>query len=343
MMKQESGLPLVSIIVPVYNVEPYIRKCLESLVHINYHNIEIILVDDCGNDDSVKICEEFCEKYKEIILWRHKENQGVSQARITGLECSKGKYIMFVDADDTVCPEIINILVEKAMEEDADIVSGGVFYRDDNKMYPEKRSISGSYDKKGIQQLFNDRLLYDINIKSSGMPLYLCGKLFKRCLLFDSLQEAKGFRYGEDIVVIFDLLINKVNRLVCLEDCFYEYYHHSEQVTSSGLLKLWPDYEKLWKHIDNIGFNGMSRQLSLRMWSFLKPSVYDAPKDWGNVKKYISIFKNVRASQIVSKYIFKNSQLPKSTKRHPHYFFLKYRLYLLDYLFYRIMWAKYHK
>ena len=101
----------VSIIIPVYNVEYFLNKCLESVINQTYKNTEIIIVDDCSTDNSGKVCDEFKEKYKEILLIHNEKNKGVSYSRNKGIELSSGEYLLFVDGDDY----IDTTLVEKAV------------------------------------------------------------------------------------------------------------------------------------------------------------------------------------------------------------------------------------
>ena len=93
--------PLISIIVPVYNVEPYIRKCLDSILSQTYYNWEAILVDDGSTDQSGAICDEYAKKDARFVVV-HKQNEGVAKARITAFEHSRGQLITFIDADDYV-------------------------------------------------------------------------------------------------------------------------------------------------------------------------------------------------------------------------------------------------
>ena len=99
----------VSIIVPVYNVEKYIEKCLNSLISQSYRNIEIILIDDGSKDNSGKICDKYKKKDPRIKVI-HKENAGVSEARNSGIQKATGKYLCFVDADDFVMNDYIKYL-----------------------------------------------------------------------------------------------------------------------------------------------------------------------------------------------------------------------------------------
>ena len=109
--------PLVSIIVPIYNVEQYLPACLDSLVNQTLQDIEIILVDDGSTDKSGQICEEYAQKGKRITVL-HKKNGGLSDARNYGIKKSKGKYISFIDSDDYLSEKFISILYENIIKYD---------------------------------------------------------------------------------------------------------------------------------------------------------------------------------------------------------------------------------
>ena len=115
--------PLVSIIVPVYNVEPYLEKCIQSLIGQTYENIEIILVDDGSKDKSGVICDSFEKTYKNIIV-KHQENRGCSFTRNVGYKLARGECFMFMDSDDTLSPKIVEELVDAYVRNDADVVLG---------------------------------------------------------------------------------------------------------------------------------------------------------------------------------------------------------------------------
>lgn len=112
---------LISVMVPVYNVAPYITNCLESLIHQTYTNLEIILVDDGSTDNSLEICQEYAKKDKRIKVI-HKENGGLSTARNAGLDVATGDYYSFVDSDDYISTRFYEIMLNVALEHSADIV-----------------------------------------------------------------------------------------------------------------------------------------------------------------------------------------------------------------------------
>ena len=120
-MKSTTALPLVSVLLPAYNVEKYIARCIESLLQQTYRNIEIIIVDDCSPDNAGKIAEEYAQKDRRIKVFHHEENKGLSAARNTGLDNCVGDYITFVDSDDWVKKDYIEYLYKIIDTTKADI------------------------------------------------------------------------------------------------------------------------------------------------------------------------------------------------------------------------------
>ena len=125
--------PLISVIVPVYNVEEYLPKCLESIINQTYKNLEIILVDDGSTDNSGIICEDYAEKDKRIKVV-HQTNLGISAARNAGLDLCSGDYITFVDSDDYIECDEIEVLVDQ-------IVPNGIVCNGSTIIYQNKKII----------------------------------------------------------------------------------------------------------------------------------------------------------------------------------------------------------
>lgn len=118
--------PKVSIIVPVYNVSQYITKCLDSIYEQTYQNIELILVDDCGSDDSMIIVHGYLTSHVSIEahIISHQKNRGLSAARNSGIEKASGEYIYFLDSDDYITPDCIEALVKPLYHKKYDVVVG---------------------------------------------------------------------------------------------------------------------------------------------------------------------------------------------------------------------------
>lgn len=333
--------PLVSIVVPVYNAQELCRNCFDSLVAINYPNKEIILVDDHSIDCSGVICDEYAEQYSIIKVIHQPDNLGVTQARITGVKHTQGEYVMFVDSDDYVHTNILSIMLETMLVDKADLVCCQANNVHGQSIKIEKRSIFGIFDHNDINTLLSTNLLYDDTLQKSGMPLYLWGKLYKKDYLIESLRIGLGISFEEDLVSVIYMLTNKVNKLVILDIPLYYYVHHTSQITSCKLWRLWPSYIKVWENIDKMGSIGWEEQLSKRIWMTLKPSIYNKFSDWGKIfigNKFIKTFRTLRNSDIVKKYVWNNHYLPNNIRRHPHFILLKYRLYWLDYWLYSLIW-----
>ena len=125
---------LVSIIIPVYNVEAYLTECLDSVVNQTFRDMEIILVDDGSTDNSPEIMQAFAEKDSRIKIITQ-PNRGVSAARNTGLRAASGEYILFVDSDDTILPETVETLYNKIRETDSDLLLGNELFCHENKRW----------------------------------------------------------------------------------------------------------------------------------------------------------------------------------------------------------------
>lgn len=159
---------LVSVIVPVYNTEKYLRKCIDSIVEQTYTNLDIILVDDGSTDASGVICDEYAGKDSRIRVI-HKENEGNGQARNTGLDYTEGGYILWVDSDDMIHRKQVEVLLSIAKEKNADIVVGGYCAISDGEEPKDQTIADGIYDNA---EVLSDSHLYDDGfIKKRSMIL----------------------------------------------------------------------------------------------------------------------------------------------------------------------------
>ena len=221
---------LISIIVPVYYVEEYIEKCVESIINQTYKNIEIILVDDGATDNSGKICDELGKRDSRIKII-HKANGGLSDARNAGLKIAKGEYIGFVDSDDYIAKDMFETLynLNKKYNSEISIVS---FY----EIY--KGKVIGVRDSKNLEELTKieaiRELLIDTNIQS-----YAWNKLFKK-ELFDGLEFPTNKNF-EDIATTL-LLFEKANKVVLLEDPKYYYVRRDNSIVGVRNYKTYKDY-----------------------------------------------------------------------------------------------------
>lgn len=190
----------VSIIIPVYNVSNYIIKCLSSIVAQTYQRIECILINDCGQDDSIKKAENFINHYYgpiNFVIINHKTNQGQSGARNTGIDAATGDYIYFLDSDDTITPDCIETLITFAIKyPTAEFIQGNIVTngRNDNPY---------AFDKK-IPEFCNDKNKLE-NIILLKVVTSACNRLIKRAVvLHHNLYFPKGMLH-EDMYWVFFL------------------------------------------------------------------------------------------------------------------------------------------
>lgn len=204
--------PLLSIIVPAFNIENYISRCLESLINQNYKNIEIIVVDDGSKDKTGEIIDGYAKKDSRI-KFIHKKNEGVSIARNTGIDIAKGHYIGFVDGDDTVDKEMFEILIKNVVDYNADISHCGykmVFpSRIDYYYNTENIIIQNNYD--GLEGL----------LKADKIEPGLCNKIYK-ANLFNDFRLNPNIKYNEDLLANF-YLFKRSTKSVFYDKCMYNY------------------------------------------------------------------------------------------------------------------------
>lgn len=212
---------LVSIIIPIYKVELYLRRCLDSIVNQTYTNLEIILVDDGSPDRCPKICDEYAERDKRIKVI-HKENGGLSDARNAGLDICKGEYISFIDSDDWVNEKYVESLINTAIKEKADIAisenirTDGIITKD--SIFPNTTSYTS---KDALIHLFTQN--HDAFTIS-------CGKLYKKSL-FTTLRFPLG-KYHEDEFTTYILFYNS-KKIVYTSEILYYYYQRADSIVST--------------------------------------------------------------------------------------------------------------
>ncbi len=214
--------PLISIIIPIYNVEQYIHKCLDSIIHQTYKHLEIILVDDGSPDRCPQICDEYSKKDRRIKVL-HKKNGGLSDARNAGLNIAKGEFVVFVDSDDFVeldCIEKLSRPVTEDKNVDMVIAGHNVIY-ESGKIVVQNTCGNVMLDSK--QAL--EKLLYH-----NGIDTCSWNKLFKK-ELFKDFEFPKNFLF-EDTATTYKL-IDKSHKIYVSSDITYNYILRKNSITSS--------------------------------------------------------------------------------------------------------------
>lgn len=219
-------MPKVSVCIPVYNVEQYIGRCLESVLSQSLKDIDVVVVNDCTPDKSMEIVERYAENDARIKLLNHSENHGSMVARHTAYMVAESDYITFLDSDDTLAEGALENLYNAAVRTQADIVSGVIEY----------------IPMRGARYLWKNKLLYGSDKISVFKSLLkdefghnLCSRLFRRNLLQNYTYETfKGATNGEDGILFYQVVDN-AKKIVTIDEVVYEYY---QNMASSSNVRL---------------------------------------------------------------------------------------------------------
>ena len=216
--------PKISVIVPVYKVESYLRKCLDSIVGQTYKNLEIVLVDDGSPDGCGAICDEYAARDRRIRVI-HQENGGLSVARNAGLRIASGEYLGFVDSDDWIEPEMYGYLLGRAVEHDADIAVCG------QVEHWRRRCFCRNWDREYV---FDQASAMEALLRNDVMQNHVWDKLWKR-ELFDGIRFPEGRTY-EDIAILHRLF-ERAERVVCVPQAFYHYVQRPDGIMGTSSLE----------------------------------------------------------------------------------------------------------
>lgn len=246
--------PLVSVIVPVYNVEQYLDECLNSIRQQTYENLEIIVIEDCSTDNSLNTLIKHLEDSR-VKLIQHEKNSGLSAARNTGIDAAQGKYIAFVDSDDLVHSDYIKTCIIHITEKKTDLVLISFCAFNDGK----KINFSESIDMGGEAKILNeDQYLNDHN--------FAWLKFFNTKILKESnLKFPVGFYY-EDWPFHWQIIFNDFS-ILKLDIPFYFYRLRSGSITSSGdhkLIHIFLSHRIIFENIEKYEISNNAKKILAR-------------------------------------------------------------------------------
>lgn len=221
-------MPKVSVIIPVYNVENYLKECLDSVLNQDFDDFEVICVEDCSTDLSLKILKEYDSKYSFLRVIQHEKNMGLSCARNTGIEAAKGEYIQFVDSDDMIHPGAIKTLYSNAKKNDVDILYFNMeFYNDEaNNLVRQK------LDNKTIEGIYSGKEMFCIHQEINNLKPEAVRHFIRR----DFLRK-KGIRFysgiiHEDVLFSFNAAM-MAKRVFDLNEELYVYRQRTDSISWS--------------------------------------------------------------------------------------------------------------
>lgn len=261
-------MKLISIIVPVYKVEPYLHRCVESVLTQTYTNWELILVDDGSPDDCPRICDEYVEKDKRIKVI-HKANGGQADARNHGLDIASGEYIMFLDSDDFIHTNMLKKMLDVSLQEDADIVQC-TFIRGSEDVFP-------TINENSSLHRFDNHSIFH----SSCQKVIMCAKLYKKIVLND-FRVPVGICYEDDASTW--MLYYKAKKIVVLDIPYYYYYINPNSTMAYHSKRPSMDFIKIYQ--DRIAFFNDKQDddlVRISQWRFCMPLMLTYMK--GNISK----------------------------------------------------------
>lgn len=248
-----NACPLISVIVPVYNTEKYLHKCIDSIIHQSYRNLEIIIVDDGSTDSSPAICDEYKGLDKRVIVI-HKKNGGLSSARNAGIDEAHGEYLSFIDSDDYIDQRMLEELYKAVSKIDADISICNYqnVYEDD---YDGKRYVNPKIEGCSLTPF--EAIDKSCNLKQVHL-IVAWNKLYKRSL-FRNIRYAEGYIHEDEIII--HRLYGECEKIAVIPDRLYFYLHRNGSIMSGGfnildMVKIMSDrvifyHEKCWRDFES--------------------------------------------------------------------------------------------
>ena len=290
-MERASNQPLISVIVPVYNVEKYLNKCVDSIINQTYKNLEIILVDDGSPDNCPKICDDYSKKDNRIVVI-HKNNGGLSDARNAGIDIANGEYLSFVDSDDYIDEKYVEVLYDLI-----DKYNSKISMVDIKRVFENGKIYSNSNNKEFVltQKDFFDKMLYgerDLDNSASG-------KLYHK-KLFNDIRYPVGRLY-EDTATTYKIILK--NYIIPVKSVsLYNYMIRKNSIIQCGynerklqiiastkemtnaIKKIYPELDcaclrkEAWSYLSTLSQMSLSNYNDKRMIRELKSFILDNKK-----------------------------------------------------------------
>ena len=296
-----------SVIIPVYNVEKYIDRCLKSIISQNYDDLEIIVIDNGSTDSSGSICDTYASEYSNISVY-HIENHGVGSARNFGLSKAR-EFIYFVDSDDYLVGNLFADFADKLVS-DLDLVVFSYYNSFEEDLTEKSRTekslpFKGSYDKDGFIKIFKELFLSD-------MLYTVWNKIYRREFLLENNLSFEQYELGEDVRFNLDVYRN-VNKIYLSQDSYYVYVIGRNGSAMSGYnpkrlqyqlqeLKLVDKLLEDW-HLDN---SNLDNNVKARI---LMSNIYNITKQKLPVNKKVKLVKEICKKQDIADFIKNDSSV----------------------------------
>lgn len=235
---------MISVIVPVYNVETYLSQCIDSILAQTYRDLEILLIDDGSTDQSGHICDAYQAKDERISVF-HTENHGLSAARNLGLDHASGAYILLLDSDDWIDEKTVQVLVEYAKKYDADVVSCAYYYE-----WKNRRDIEEKIDRPIVLE---GEQVMRAHIQEPYLGYMAWNKLYRK-ELFSSIRYPEG-RDFEDILTTYKILLS-AQKVICVPDALFHYRMRANTIsrtyTVDYMISFWRANDERFKALSKV-------------------------------------------------------------------------------------------
>lgn len=324
---RKRDVPFLSVVVPAYNVENYIKQCVDSILEQSFTDFELLLVDDGSKDNTGSICAGYAAKDDRVRVL-HKENGGLVSARKAGITAAKGDYIAYVDGDDWIAPEMFETLCSVAKKESADIViSDFVIAQGENRSFLSQNMDSGCYDRAMLCEQVYPYMLCKNEYFDFGFQPSLCSKIFRKSILLENqLAVKEKIKLGEDAACFYPTIL-EAERIVYLKEKYFYYYRMRETSISHAIIRsfytdeililiehlqerfgrhkeLWPALKgQLWLYACYMFDNMITPCLGIKSLFLTK-----------NLRKEFSVIRNTRVGKEVLAYC-KNVRTSSRAKR----------------------------
>jgi glycosyltransferase involved in cell wall biosynthesis len=262
-------LPKISVIIPVYNVENYLHRCVDSILNQTFQDFEIILINDGSKDNSGQICDDYAQKDRRIKVI-HKKNARVSAARNDGIKMANGKYVSFIDSDDWIEPEMYQEMVNKAEEINLDFIMCDYTKKSNN--YENKRTQpirEGYYSKDDIKnELFQCLIMFE-NIEYPPTISNCVCLINLKFLCKNNIYYEEDIYYDEDLIFGAKIMFHATNFYYLKNHHYYNYFYNPNSTTNTYSEKRWNSFLKINERIKiyfrNTSEYDFSRQIKINM------------------------------------------------------------------------------
>lgn len=240
----------ITIVVPVYNVEDYLVRCVESIRTQTYQNLQIILIDDGSTDASGDICDSFAQKDERVQVI-HKINGGVTSARKAGLAKAEGEYIGFVDGDDYIEPNMYQELLDYLINTEADFVSSGCVIEAGSVIYP----MSLPKEERVLEDFDKCATISKYVLGEEAVGMEACtfwSKLYKRQFIIDCYEKVSdAVSYGEDVLCTSHCMFRS-NKIAFKRNAYYHYTIRDNSLMRRGDIVIFTKVSDLYRHLNDL-------------------------------------------------------------------------------------------